>query len=171
MKNPRICQNSKCDLDISHRRSNAKFCSRRCGKLEECRRHYHRRKITIDRWNEDNPDRVAAAKRKNKRKYGGAYSAKRRAAKKSGTCDLTALKCIYSLCSRLNALTKSSLQVDHIEPLNHADICGLESQFNLQLLDGPMNLKKSNRRDYITPMDKLRNAKPHSRYPQTVTSP
>jgi len=160
----KICQNSKCDLDISHRRSNAKFCSRRCGKLEECRRNYARRRITIDRWNAENPEKLAASKRKNKKAYGKAYQAKRRAVKKSAYYNLEDLKGISSLCRKLNTLTKSNLQIDHIEPLNGENISGLEVGHNLQLLDGTINLKKSNHRDFITPIESLRNYAPTKAY-------
>ena len=36
------------------------------------------------------------------------------------------------------------LHVDHIIPLNHHLVCGLHNEFNLQLLDPLVNIKKSN---------------------------
>lgn len=168
----RTCNNHTCGTDISHKRSDAKFCSRSCKDTEASRRNYAQKEARRVEWRKDNPDKVAAYKKKNKSLYGRAYSAKRRASNASATYDLDALKCMSSLAKRLNALTASSLHLDHIEPLIHDEICGLNSAYNLQLLDSTLNINKSNKRDYLTPMEKLSRHDPknYRRYPQAATS-
>ena len=94
-----------------------------------------------------------------------ANSAKRRIAFSSPTTSHDDARGMYALARRLNDLTGSSLEVDHIEPLNHPDICGLHTGVNFQLLNKSLNIKKSNRRDYQTPIDRLRNdTKTNSRH-------
>lgn len=163
----KICLNKDCKSEFKGKRKNARFCSVKCMDKVAAQRNRDVRK----RWQLDNPEKMASYKKKNKKKFGSAYQARRRANQKSAYTHMEDLKSMYTICRKINTLTGSNLQVDHIEPTNGKDISGMCVRFNLQLLDGPMNLKKSNRRDYMTPMDKLRNAKPHSRYPQTVTNP
>lgn len=76
------------------------------------------------------------------------HSAKRRAATKNATPDwanLEAIKCMYALAAKLNKITGSNLEVDHIVPLQGENICGLHIPCNLQLLDKKLNVSKSNR--------------------------
>ena len=151
----RVCSNHTCGKDISHKRADAKFCSRSCKDVESSRRNYEQKEARRKEWRKENPDRVASYKKKTKAAFGTAYAAKRRVAKKSQTANLQATKGLYQICRRLNDLTGSDLHVDHIEPLTHPDICGLHSANNLQLLQSKLNLRKSNRRDYKSPMEKL----------------
>jgi len=102
-----------------------------------------------------------------------SQGAKRRAIKINASpdwSDASDIKGFYVLARKLNELTGSNLHVDHIEPLNNPDICGLHIAQNLQLLDHKINMNKSNKRDYQTPMDKLRNAKANSSYTQIATT-
>ena len=160
----RKCQNKTCEGPMDHKRLGAKFCSKRCGWAESSRKNYEKKEEFRKQWRKDNPDKVASYKKKNKSQFGGAYQAKRRAVKKCSYHHLEDLKSIYSLCEKINRATSSNLQVDHIEPLNGVDISGLEVRHNLQLLDGTLNLKKSNRRDFITPIESLRNYAPTKTY-------
>ena len=101
------------------------------------------------------------------------HEAKRRASKINASPDWSSaddIKGFYVLARKLNELTSSNLHVDHIEPLNNPDVCGLHIAQNLQLLDHKINLDKKNKRDYSTPIDRLINAKPHSSYPQSITT-
>jgi len=84
-----------------------------------------------------------------------AKEAKRRALKLASSYNTQDISGLYKLAGKLNSLTSSDLHVDHIEPLNHPDVCGLHNALNLQLLNSSDNIRKSNRRDYLTPMDKL----------------
>jgi hypothetical protein len=100
-------------------------------------------KLRAAKWKQDNRGRATE------------LNAKRRAGRASATTNHEDNSGMYSLARKLNELTGSNLQVDHIEPLVHPDICGLHNGHNFQLLSSTLNTKKSNRRDYQTPMDKL----------------
>ena len=151
----RTCNNETCGVDISHKKSQAQYCSRSCKDLAASRRNYAQKEARRVEWRKENPDKVSAYKKKTKAIFGRAYAAKRRASKASVTCDLEALKAMSALAKSLNALTASNLHLDHIEPLVNEEVCGLNSANNLQLLDSTLNIKKSNRRDYRTPIEKL----------------
>jgi len=166
----RTCNNHTCGVDISHKKSHAQYCTRSCKNVESSRRNYVQNEAWRVEWRKENPEKVAAYKKKNKDNFGRAYRAKRRIADGSPTTDLEALKGMSALAKRLNTLTASNLHLDHIEPLTHDEICGLNTAHNLQLLASSTNIRKSNKRDYQTPMDKLRNAKANSSYPQITTT-
>jgi hypothetical protein len=119
--------------------------------------------------NKDTYKGRASKWKQNNRYKATANNAKRRAGYASSTTRHVDVRGMYYIANKLNELTGSSLQVDHIEPLLHPDICGLHTGVNLQLLSFKLNATKCNRRDYLTPMDKLLNAKSNSGYPQTVT--
>jgi len=169
----RTCKNHTCGVDISHKKSHAQYCSRSCKDVESSRRNYEQKESRRKEWRVENPEKVRLYKKKTKERFGAAYNAKRRVSKTSATHDTATTKSLSSLASRINKLTKSELQLDHIEPVVHKDICGLNSAANLQLLDAKINRVKSNRRDYQTPLEKLHastNSTNHRRYPQTTSS-
>lgn len=151
----RVCVNESCGVDIDHKRVDAKFCSRSCKDTEASRRNYVQKEEARKVWRSINQDKVKTYKRKNRVEYGAAYAAKRRLSYNSGSTDTEALKGLSQLASRINKLTPSNLQLDHIEPLNHPDICGLNTAQNLQLLSSNINRAKSNLRGYKTTMEKL----------------
>ena len=151
------CNNHTCGVSLEHKRAGAKYCSRSCKDTESSRRNYEQKETRRVEWRKDNPDKVAAYEKKNKDEFGAAYRSSRRIAEYSATTDLEALKGMSALAKRLNTLTSSNLHVDHIEPLKHDQVCGLNSAHNLQLLNAEHNLRKSNKRDYQTPIDRLLN--------------
>lgn len=51
----------------------------------------------------------------------------------------------YTVAGMISVLTGLELQIDHIVPLNHPDVCGLHYPGNFQLLIKDANLKKSNK--------------------------
>jgi len=155
-ENPtRTCNNITCAIDISDKKSNAQYCTRGCKDVEAGRRNYVQKEAWRVKWRKRNPDKVARYKKKTNASFGVAYQAKRRLSKRSPTSDLKSLKGMSLLARKLNNLTLSDLHLDHIEPLVNEEVCGLNTAYNLQLLTSSINMRKSNRRDYITPMDKL----------------
>jgi len=169
----RVCKNHTCGVDISHKKSHAQYCSRSCKDTEASRRNYEQKESRRKQWRLENSDKVQEYKKKTKSRFGAAYSAKRRISVNTATHDKDALKAMSTLAYRLNSLTNSELQVDHIEPIVHSEICGLNSAENIQLLSGPINRAKSNRRDYLTPLEKIYDNKTPTNYlcyPQGITS-
>lgn len=151
----RVCENYLCKADISHKKSHAQFCSRSCKDVQAGRRNYEQRETYREQWRKENPDKVALYKKKTKSRFGAAYSAKRRLSSASPTTDLNCLKGLSALALKINNLTNSQLQVDHIEPLINKEVCGLNTPHNLQLLSSGINRAKSNRRGYATPLEKI----------------
>ena len=160
----RVCKNHTCGIDISHKKSHAQYCSRSCKEVEASRRNYEKKEARRKQWRLENPDKVQEYKKKTKSRFGAAYSAKRRISVNTATHDKEALKAMSALACRLNNLTNSELQVDHIEPIVHSEVCGLNSAANIQLLSGPINRAKSNRRDYLTPLEKIYDNKTPTNY-------
>ena len=120
--------------------------------------------------NSDRYKKNAAMWKAQNRHKATASNAKRRAGRASPTTNYADALGMYRISRKLNEITSGNLQVDHIEPLVHADICGLHTGVNFQLLDFKVNARKGNRRDYVTPMENLLNAKAQRRYPQTTAS-
>ena len=78
------------------------------------------------------------------------WNSKRRAAKLSATptwlkqADLDEIYKIYLLCSCYNIVSEEEYHVDHIVPLQGANVCGLHVPNNLQIIKAVDNIKKSN---------------------------
>ena len=84
------------------------------------------------------------------------YSAKRRSQKLNATptwmsqLQWQQIKSIYKEAVRLERLDGIPRHVDHIVPLVHSLVCGLNLPINLQILTATENLTKSNKfRPYI----------------------
>ena len=80
-----------------------------------------------------------------------ALEAKRRAVKLQATPpwltkdDFAAIQQFYTMSNQLTELNGKIYHVDHIIPLLGKTVCGLHVPWNLQILDGPENLAKSNK--------------------------
>ena len=151
----RVCSNHTCSADISHKKSHAQFCSRSCKDIQSSRRNYEQKEARRKEWRTENPEKVATYRKKTRSRFGVAYGAKRRLSFHSATTDLECLKGLSHLALKINTLTSSQLQVDHIEPLVNKEVCGLNTAHNFQLLSSGINRAKSNRRDYKTPLEKI----------------
>jgi len=102
-------------------------------------------------WRKKNPESAYKHRRENP----GYYSSKeseRRARKAQATPPWVTkemqveIQNMYNLRDRLNGLTVSDLEVDHVVPLNGKTVCGLHVPWNLQLLSKKANVSKGNRR-------------------------
>lgn len=93
-----------------------------------------------------------AANKENLKKYHAAYAkanpakyaalrARRRAAQIQATPAWAHRDLILAIYERAQEL---GMHVDHIAPLSHGLVCGLHTQFNLQLLTPEANMKKGN---------------------------
>jgi hypothetical protein len=99
-------------------------------------KHSETLKVKSSKWAKENRAKANA----NKAKY---KADKRRATPSwSNPEDISAM---YLLAKKINDLTGSNLQVDHIIPLRGKNVCGLHVVENLQLLAAPLNLSKSNK--------------------------
>ena len=90
------------------------------------------------RWRKSNPDKHAAAQ------------AKRRASKLQATPpwlngpQKAHILRTYELAKLMTEVTGQEYHVDHILPLKGENVCGLHVPWNLQVLRGDLNRKKSN---------------------------
>ena len=146
--------------------------TRRC---PECRvetlrqwrlKNLERHKETTRKWRAENLERRRELNRKSRKKHceynrektrqwsaanpdkRNALKAKRRAAKKqafAAWANSSAIKLVYSTCTKLTKTTGIQHHVDHIYPLTSDWVCGLHVENNLQILTEAENISKGNR--------------------------
>lgn len=59
--------------------------------------------------------------------------------------DMVAIQCKYSVCAMLNAYGVEKWEVDHIIPLQGANVSGLHTPSNLQVIPKALNRAKGNK--------------------------
>lgn len=120
---------------------NKRFKDRNRSKIRQAGRDYYARDpkrsmAATMKWARNNPEKRKANK------------ARRRACEINAMPDWADRKLIrtfYEESQRLLTETGIVHHVDHIVPLNSPIVCGLHCEFNLQVLKGPENIRKSNR--------------------------
>ena len=95
-------------------------------------------KTNARKWEKDNKEKH--------KQLGYFYCAKRRASKKTATppwADLDKIKQIYTMAFEMKS-NGLDVEVDHIIPLIHNDVCGLHVHQNLRIISKSENRKKHN---------------------------
>ena len=112
-----------------------------------------KRKESVDKWRNNNLDQHNATNRNwnaNNKPVKAALEGKRRAAQLQRTpkwlteSDLRMIEAKYSLAAMLTRETGIIHHVDHIIPLQGKKVSGLHVFFNLRVIPGADNIKKSN---------------------------
>ena len=108
----------------------------------------------VNKWVLDNIDKkrnTALRWVKNNLAYAANNTAKYRAKQFQATpqwANLIAIKAKYQLAAMLNKNTEELWHVDHIVPLQGADVCGLHVEYNLRVIPAKENLSKGNKHGY-----------------------
>lgn len=82
------------------------------------------------------------------RKEWNIYHGARRSRVKRATpwwADLQAIRAVYRKCAEITVETGTEHNVDHVIPINGKRVCGLHVHWNLQVIPGIDNQKKSNK--------------------------
>lgn len=125
-----------------------KYCSSKCSKTAYRSNHKEKDKLSKDRWLENNPDKrkqsSATYQKKNREYYAQYSSLYMRKRMKAQLKSLTEWDLFY-MTEFYDIAKKRGLEVDHIVPLTHQNVCGLHVPWNLQMLTRAQNARKSNR--------------------------
>ena len=116
-----------------------------------CKERYRRYKNKIE-WVNKERERVAQHRKNNLGTY-AAKEARRRTAKLKATAlwaNVDYVTDLYRNCREAEDVFNASglnikFHVDHIIPLQHAKVCGLHVEHNLQVLTANENARKSNK--------------------------
>lgn len=118
-----------------------------------------RRTVSILAWSAKNPEKVKLYAARTKAKNKGvvnAHTAKRRSAKINRTPSwLTAddrwmIEQAYELAALRTKLFGFAWHVDHVLPLQGKLVSGLHTPYNLQVIPGADNVRKSNKFEAVT---------------------
>jgi hypothetical protein len=135
MDNPEIAQKRR-ELSAQYRQSNKERCA-----------------ASIAAWSKCNPEKVKAYAKKSKTNNKGrinALTVKRRLAKINRTPkwltsdDKWMIEQAYELAAERTKLFGFSWHVDHIIPLQGKTVSGFHTPYNLQVIPGIENVRKSN---------------------------
>lgn len=114
-------------------------------------KNYQRKLASNCLYRQNNPDKVAEWKRKDREKNKDRINSNNslhRAIKNIRTvswANLDKIKEFYTTANGLSMITGTWHHVDHIVPLNGKNVCGLHVENNLQILSAKENLKKGNK--------------------------
>ncbi len=125
-----------------------KYCSSKCSKTAYRQKHPSVDKQSKEKWLENNPEKrkqsSAAYQKKNRAYYAQYSSLYMRKRMQAQLKSLTEWDLFY-MTEFYDIAKKRGLEVDHIVPLTHKDVCGLHVPWNLQMLTRTQNARKSNR--------------------------
>jgi hypothetical protein len=152
-----------CGVNIDHKRSNAKFCSRKHkSKTSDMRRNYSveyqrnaetKRSRALDYYyaNHEQSKKKQLDRQKLKPEVAAACSASRRALKLQRTpawlteFDKLKIQCLYSVAAMLTRENQEPWHVDHVLPLQGDLVSGLHVPSNMRVLRGKENISKHNK--------------------------
>jgi len=156
-----------CGVDIDHKKSNARFCSREHKrKTSDMQRDYSaeyqrnaetRRSQALEYYyaNHEQFKKQQLIRQKLRPEIAAACSASRRALKLQRTpawltdFDKLKIKCLYSVAAMLTRTNKESWHVDHVIPLQGNLVSGLHTPNNMRVLRGTENISKHNKFEVV----------------------
>ena len=161
----RVCE--LCGVDIDHKRSNARFCSREHKrKTSDMRRDYlaeyyrnaeTRRSQALEYYyaNHEQRKKQQLNRQKLRPEIASASAANRRAVKLQRTpvwltdFDWLKIRCLHSVAAMLTRENQEPWHVDHIIPLQGSLVSGLHVPNNMRVLRGTENISKHNKFEVV----------------------
>ena len=156
-----------CGVDITHKRSNARFCSRKHkSKASDLKRNFVeeyqrnkevRRKQALKYYyaNHTKAKLLMLERQKKRLDKVAAYEALRRAKKLQRTptwlttFDKLKIECMYKIAAMLTRENEELWHVDHVIPLQGKLVSGLHVPNNLQVMRAIDNIAKNNKYEVI----------------------